>query len=76
MNCRRWLVPEWNRFKIGFKQVVERSWNNQMSLLPTEGEYGDALSDENYRQGEAVTPQDCPACARAVRLDDGAQNPL
>lgn len=50
VNCRSWLVPEWNRFKIGFKQIVERSWNNQIFLLPPEGAYGDALSDESYRQ--------------------------
>jgi len=49
VNCRSWLVPEWNRFTIGFKQVVERSWNNQIFLLPPEGQYGDALSDEDYR---------------------------
>ena len=50
VNCRSWLVPEWNRFEIGFKQVVERSWNNQIFLLPPEGEYGNALSDQDYRQ--------------------------
>ena len=50
VKCRRWLVPEWNRFKIEFKRVVERSWNNQMFLLPPEGKDGDALSDADYRQ--------------------------
>jgi hypothetical protein len=50
VNCRSWLVPEWDQFKIDFKQAVERSWNDQIFLLPPEGQYGDALSDEDYRQ--------------------------
>src|SRR3954465_8405769 len=46
VNCRSWLVPEWNAFKLRFKQSVEHAWNGQMILLPSEsGEPGDALGD-------------------------------
>jgi len=51
VNCRSWLVPEWNAFKIRFKQTVEHAWNSQMILLPTEsGDDTDRLSDQDYLQ--------------------------
>jgi hypothetical protein len=51
VQCRSWMVPEWNAFSIRFKQIVEMSWNNQIILLPwDDGDPRDVLGDDDYRQ--------------------------
>jgi hypothetical protein len=49
--CHSWTIPEWNAFKIRFKQIVEQSWDNQIVLIPLDdGGSRDQLSDQDYRQ--------------------------
>jgi hypothetical protein len=50
VKCRSWLVPEWNKFKIRFKQMVELGWNNQMILLPVDKANGGGMNDQDRRQ--------------------------
>ena len=51
VSCRSWLVSEWSAFKVRFERAVEKSWNDQMFILPTEtgGDAG-ALSDDDFRR--------------------------
>jgi hypothetical protein len=49
--CQSWTTPEWNGFKIRFKQIVEQSWNNQIVLVPSDdADLQDQISDDDYRQ--------------------------
>ena len=51
VNCRSWLVYEWNAFQIRFKKIVELAWNNQMFLLPPDGSAKEGgLSDFDFSQ--------------------------
>ncbi len=70
VSCRSWLTTEWNAFKIKFKKVVEREWNNQMILLPPlDEEDGAKLSDDDFRH--LISNPNIPAhveCALDIEL--------
>src|SRR3954451_20748365 len=65
VDCRSWLVTEWNEFRSRFKKSVEHAWNGQMILLPTEsGDTSDRLSDADYL--ELVSAPNVQAHAEGV----------
>jgi hypothetical protein len=65
VNCRSWLVTEWNEFKSRFKKSVEHGWNGQIILLPTESsDPNDRLSDADYL--ELVSSPNVQAHAEGV----------
>jgi hypothetical protein len=46
-RARSWTRREFDEYRIRFKQAVERTWNDQIILLPPE-EKQDGLTDEQY----------------------------
>jgi len=62
-RCCTWLEAEFNAFKIEFKRVVERAWNDQLILVPPDGsEPGEEISDATYR--EFINAPNIPAHVR------------
>jgi hypothetical protein len=65
LKCRGWSVKAWNEFRTRFKWIVERVWNDQIVLLPPDGDAKhDGLSDEDYRKFVDPSKPKVPAHVR------------